>query len=106
MLENMRHAHAEALKAEAVLTSDEFVAEALDKENTFASLMAEVKRTVNLRTFAQECAKDAAPYVHPKLAAVELTGKDGGPLEILEMTDKDRARALAAFVAKTKAKAE
>jgi hypothetical protein len=40
----------------------------------------------------------------PDLAVTELTGKDGGPLEILEMTDKDRARALAAFVAKTKAK--
>jgi hypothetical protein len=27
-------------------------------------------------------AKDAAPYIHPRLAAVELTGKDGGPVVI------------------------
>lgn len=28
-----------------------------------------------------EAAKAAAPYVHPKLAAVEHTGPDGGPLQ-------------------------
>ena len=27
-----------------------------------------------------EMAKAAAPYVHPKLAAIEHTGKDGGPM--------------------------
>jgi hypothetical protein len=26
-------------------------------------------------------AKDAAPYIHPKLAAIEHTGKDGGAVE-------------------------
>jgi hypothetical protein len=25
-------------------------------------------------------AKDAAPYIHPKLAAVQHTGRDGGPI--------------------------
>ena len=29
---------------------------------------------------AQECAKDAAPYTHPRLASTELTGKDRQPL--------------------------
>jgi hypothetical protein len=29
---------------------------------------------------AAAIAKDAAPYCHPKLSAVEMTGKDGGPL--------------------------
>lgn len=28
-----------------------------------------------------EAAKAAAPYIHPKLSAVEHTGKDGGPME-------------------------
>jgi hypothetical protein len=27
-------------------------------------------------------AEKAAPYVHPKLAAIEHTGKDGGPIEV------------------------
>jgi len=26
-------------------------------------------------------AKDAAPYLHAKMAAVEVTGKDGGPIQ-------------------------
>lgn len=28
-----------------------------------------------------EAAKAAAPYVHPRLAAIEHTGTDGGPIE-------------------------
>lgn len=28
-----------------------------------------------------EAAKAAAPYVHPKLAAIEHSGKDGGPID-------------------------
>lgn len=28
-------------------------------------------------------ARDAAPYVHPRLAAVEHTGKGGGPVELV-----------------------
>lgn len=32
----------------------------------------------------------------------ELTGKDGGPIETTAVSDKDRARALAAFVARTR----
>lgn len=30
---------------------------------------------------AASFAKDAAPYIHPKLAAIEHTGKDGGAIE-------------------------
>lgn len=29
-----------------------------------------------------DAAKAAAPYVHPRLNSTELTGKDGGPMEI------------------------
>jgi hypothetical protein len=32
----------------------------------------------------------------------ELTGKDGGPIETRDVSDADRARALAVFIAKTK----
>lgn len=28
-----------------------------------------------------EAAKAAAPYIHPKLSAIEHSGKDGGPIE-------------------------
>jgi len=33
-------------------------------------------------TDAASVAKDAAPYIHPRLAAVQHTGKDEGPIEI------------------------
>jgi hypothetical protein len=36
----------------------------------------------------------------PDLSAVELTGEAGGPIE-LNVTDADRAKALAIFIAKT-----
>jgi hypothetical protein len=42
---------------------------------------------------AARFAKDAAPYVHPRLAAVEHTGKDGKDL-IPEHPAKDVARAI------------
>jgi len=31
---------------------------------------------------AASFAKDAAPYIHPKLAAIEHTGKDGGAIAV------------------------
>ena len=34
-----------------------------------------------------DMAKASAPYVHPKLAAVEHTGKDGGPIAIITEGD-------------------
>jgi hypothetical protein len=42
-------------------------------------------------------AKDAAPYMHPRLAAIEHTGGDGGPIEtvtkieLVALTDGDSA---------------
>lgn len=30
-----------------------------------------------------DAAKSAAPYVHPRLAAIEHTGKGGGPVELV-----------------------
>ena len=34
-----------------------------------------------------EAASKAAPYVHPRLAAVELTGGDGGPIQVEPQID-------------------
>lgn len=41
-----------------------------------------------------EMAKAAAPYLHPRLAAVEHTGKDGGPIQTVDwskLTDEQFA---------------
>lgn len=40
--------------------------------------------------FAEKC----APYMHPKLANVEMTGKNGGPIEYTNMTDVEIDRRL------------
>ncbi len=40
------------------------------------------------RPLRLEASKAAAPYVHPRLANIELAGKGGGPL-ILEVTERD-----------------
>jgi len=45
-------------------------------------------------------AKDAAPYVHPRLAAIEHTGKDGGPIVTQEISDTERARRIAYVLSK------
>jgi hypothetical protein len=42
-----------------------------------------------------DAAKAAAPYIHPKLANVEVTGKDRGPLEHKEVSNLEAARRVA-----------
>lgn len=43
-------------------------------------LMRDESQPVAIRS---EMAKAAAPYVHPRLASVELAGKNGAPMETL-----------------------
>jgi hypothetical protein len=54
--------------------------EALAKKD-IAAAKAELKE-------AREAAKDAAPYTHPRLAAVEHMGKGGGPIEISDAKER------------------
>lgn len=86
MLDNMRHFQQVALDAEAVLdgmTAAEFTGKvtAETPEEQFKALLAQVKKTAGFRQLAQESARDAAPYMHPKLSAIEHTGANGGPIE-------------------------
>lgn len=72
MLENMRFAHQEAAGILGrLLDSDAEVPEGFDS----------LKELLRYRSMAQDAAKDAAPYVHPRLAAIEHTGEDGGPID-------------------------
>lgn len=86
MLDNMQHFQKVALDAEAVLeglTAAEFTGRvtAETPEEQFKALLAQVKKTAGFRQLAQDAARDAAPYVHPKLASVEHTGKGGGAIQ-------------------------
>lgn len=89
MLANMRHFQQAALDAEATLeglTAAEFseqVPADASPEEQFKFLLAQVKKTAGFRQAAQDAARDAAPYVHPKLTAVSHTGADGGPLQVI-----------------------
>ncbi|RVH27881.1 hypothetical protein [Sinorhizobium meliloti] len=88
MLDNMRHFQQVALDAEATLegmTADEFseqVSPNASPEDQFKFLLAQVKKTAGFRQMAQDAARDAAPYVHPKLASVEHSGPNGGPIKL------------------------
>ena len=45
-------------------------------------------------------AEKSAPYIHPRLQAVEVSGKDGGPIETHDVGEKELARRLAFLLAK------
>lgn len=88
MLDNMRHFQQVALDAEATLeglTADQFseqFAPDASPEDQFKFLLAQVKKTAGFRQMAQDAARDAAPYIHPKLASVEHSGPNGGPIKL------------------------
>lgn len=86
MLENMRHFQQVALDAEAVLATiqaESLPGQPVKPEEQFKALLAEVKKAAGFRQMAHDCARDAAPFIHPRLANVEHAGKGGGPINIL-----------------------
>ncbi len=88
MLENMMHFRKVAVDAENTLeglTAGEFskqVPPTASPEEQFKFLLAQVKKTAGFRQLAQEAARDAAGFIHPRLAAVTHAGPGGGPIEI------------------------
>jgi hypothetical protein len=86
MLDNMRHFQQVALDAEATLeglTASEFseqVPRDASPEDQFKFLLAQVKKTAGFRSMAQECARDAASYMHPKLNSVSHKGDPDNPI--------------------------
>jgi hypothetical protein len=80
MLENMRHFAQVAADAEAVLeglTAAEITGGAeMSEQDQFNFLLAKVKQAAGLRELAQDCARDAAPFMHPRLSPIEPGRKD------------------------------
>jgi hypothetical protein len=74
MLDNMTFAHSEAHR---------MLSNLLQVGAEIPDAFDQYKELLRFRGMAQECAKDAAPYIHPKLSAVEVTGKDGGAVETI-----------------------
>lgn len=91
MLANMRHFQTVALDAEAVLealSAKNLAGAEGDPATQFKLMLAEVKKAAGLRMMAQDCARDAAPYIHPRLAAVEHTGANGEALAIVHRIER------------------
>jgi len=87
MLDNMRFAHAGATNCLEKL---------IEKHDANPIEMFDAyKEMLKLRAMAQEAAKDAAPYMHPRLAAIEHTGADGGPIQLVTKAQRDAAVAAA-----------
>jgi biotin synthase-like enzyme len=85
MLDNMRHFQQVALDAEAVIegmNEEQTASLGQTHEEQFKALLAKVKQAAGLRVMAHDCARDAAPYMHSRLQAIEVTGKDGGPVQV------------------------
>lgn len=74
MLDNMRFAHAQAAE---LLTKVATGNEPLD---------ANLEDILKLRSVAQSCASDAAPYLHPRLANVQHSGDADNPIAIIATT--------------------
>lgn len=86
MVENMRHFQQVALDAEATiegLTAEKFWGRDISAEEQFKEILAQVKKAAGLRQMAHECARDAAPYIHTRLAATTLTGPGGGAIQVV-----------------------
>ena len=77
----------------------EIAASGLTPLEYLLGIMRDEELPVELRF---EAAKAAAPYVHPKLAAIEHSGPDGGPIETREISDIDRAKAMAFLATKAR----
>ncbi len=76
MLTNMRHFQQVALDAEAVLatmSATDLPGKPEKPEDQFKALLAEVKKAAGFRQMAHDCARDASPYIHPRLSSVEVS---------------------------------
>lgn len=82
MLANMRHFQQVAMDAEVAIegmNAEEAASLGATHEDQFRALLAKVKQAAGLRLMAQESARDAAPYIHPKLSAVTHKGDADAP---------------------------
>ena len=78
MLDNMRHFQKVAIDAETVIeamAADDLETLGESSEVQFKAMLAKVKAAAGLRQMAHECARDAAAYMHPRLAAINHTGE-------------------------------
>lgn len=69
--------------AEEGITPLEYMLQIMRRTTAHEDPKVEVAR----EALAFEAAKAAAPYIHPRLAAVEHTGPDGGPVQTVSRVE-------------------
>lgn len=52
-----------------------------EKDKDGVAIFDMYREMLKMKQMAEECAKDAAPFVHNRLAAVEHSGPNGGPID-------------------------
>src|SRR5271154_5002150 len=78
----------------------EIAASGLTPLDFMLSVMRDENAELHVRL---DAARSSAPYVNPKLSAIEHSGADGGPIKTEDVTtDDQRVRALRALLVKTK----
>jgi hypothetical protein len=93
--EALAQAQAEASeKITAALGPDAFDADAL---SFLQVIYRDKKQAVEVRL---QAARAAISFETPQLAATELSGPNGGPIETREITNEDRVKALTALMEK------
>jgi hypothetical protein len=102
----------EERSAEAVMPAAAAAAQEEKTAETRAEISADTPLEYMLRVMRDpaveparrdEMAKLALPYIHAKPTAIEHTGKDGGPIEISDISPSDIARRLGFIVEQGKA---
>jgi len=78
MIDNMRWFYKESLKSRQLLETLDRYADQNETSEIDKEARAETKSdTYSLMLKAQDCAKDAAQYIHPRLATVNVGNKPG-----------------------------
>lgn len=88
MIENMRWWHQEA--GFLIKTAEETARQGGAEP---AAVLDLLRKIGSARQHAGDAARDAAPYMHPRLASIEHAGKGGAPLQIqiVKFSDGDSA---------------
>lgn len=103
MLRNMRYYDecAEAITEKLAQAAEMMTPEAIAKGGAeILEVLKLINKMGDFRMKAQECAVDAAPYIHPRLASIDFTPEHDTPSEIINKltTPKEAASTYGALL--------
>ncbi|WP_051952573.1 hypothetical protein [Methylocapsa aurea] len=83
-------------KGSTTTRTREIAERAFEEGVTPLEYMLSVMRDIGAQPAVRlDAAKYCAPYVHPRLAAIEMTGRNGGPIETVDSSPLETARRIA-----------